>query len=73
MREAYMRDPVFQKRAYTSAFHLSSTDLWTKGDAASLQIVVPDDDGIKCRIMQDRHDSECAGHHGPTRTLKLVS
>ncbi|MBW0549063.1 hypothetical protein O181_088778 [Austropuccinia psidii MF-1] len=36
------------------------------------QVVVPNDPTIQLSILQKRHDSPLAGHHGQEKTLKLV-
>ena len=67
LAEAYAADPYSADDEKTADLTFAS-GLWWKGDC----IVVPNSADTKRLILQGFHDHPMAGHHGVTKTLKVI-
>ncbi|KAJ9529817.1 hypothetical protein QJQ45_022213 [Haematococcus lacustris] len=69
VRRAYGADKRFDEAAFTSKLHrLEGLWLTERG-----QVVVPNDEKLRRRVIHTMHDAKSAGHLGMTKTLEQVT
>ncbi|KAJ9511202.1 hypothetical protein QJQ45_013641 [Haematococcus lacustris] len=69
VKQAYGADKRFADGAFTSKLHrLEGLWLTERG-----QVVVPNDEKLKRRVIHTMHDAKSAGHLGMTKTLEQVT
>ncbi|KAJ9531304.1 hypothetical protein QJQ45_006755 [Haematococcus lacustris] len=69
VKQAYGADKRFDEAAFTSKLHrLEGLWLTERG-----QVVVPNDEKLRRRVIHTMHDAKSAGHLGMTKTLEQVT
>ncbi|KAJ9518065.1 hypothetical protein QJQ45_009986 [Haematococcus lacustris] len=69
VKQAYGADKQFDEAAFTSKLHrLEGLWLTERG-----QVVVPNDEKLRRRVIHTMHDAKSAGHLGMTKTLEQVT
>ena len=70
----YLEDVWFTNKLNTNKLTLDKKGLWRLGaKRPTARIVVPQVDTVLLAILKEAHDSIAAGHHGPKRTLEILS